>query len=86
MATALQMFLDEHGEELMRRNLYRNFLLHLCNLYDFGVVTPAVVLSVARECFPKTASGKIQRAQLRAALDAHWALNDVVGRVVQHLL
>lgn len=44
MGLALQMFLDAHGQELLRRNLYRNFILHLSNLYDFGIIAPATVL------------------------------------------
>ncbi len=44
MGVALQMFLDAHGQELLRRNLYRNFILHLSNLYDFGIIAPATVL------------------------------------------
>jgi polycomb protein SUZ12 len=44
MGVALQMFLDNHGQELLKRNLYRNFILHLSNLYDFGIIAPATVL------------------------------------------
>lgn len=44
MGLALQMFLNDHGLELLKRNLYRNFVLHLCNLYDFGIIGPATVL------------------------------------------
>ena len=44
MSLALQKFLNVHGEELLQRNLYRNFILHLCNLYDFGIIGPATVL------------------------------------------
>lgn len=44
MGLALQMFLDAHGQELLQRNLYRNFILHLSNLYDFGIIAPATVL------------------------------------------
>lgn len=44
MGLALQMFLEAHGQELLRRNLYRNFILHLSNLYDFGIIAPATVL------------------------------------------
>ncbi len=43
MGLALQMFLDDNGKELLRRNLYRNFILHLSNLYDFGIIGPATV-------------------------------------------
>lgn len=44
MPLGLQMFLDAHGLELLKRNLYRNFILHLCNLYDFGIIGPATVM------------------------------------------
>lgn len=44
MGLALQVFLDHHGQELLRRNLYRNFILHLSNLYDFGIIPPSTVL------------------------------------------
>ena len=44
MGSALKMFLDAHGQELIRQNLYRNFILHLSNLYDFGIIAPATVL------------------------------------------
>ena len=44
MGLALQMFLDANGQELLKRNLYRNFILHVANLFDFGVIGPATVL------------------------------------------
>ena len=44
MPLGLQMFLEAHGPEILERNLYRTFVLHLCNLYDFGIVAPATVL------------------------------------------
>lgn len=44
MGLALQVFLDHHGQDLLRRNLYRNFILHLSNLYDFGIIPPSIVL------------------------------------------
>ena len=44
MPLGLLMFLDSHGLELLKRNLYRNFILHLCNLYDFGIIGPATVM------------------------------------------
>ncbi len=46
---ALRCFIEEKGLELVRRNLYRNFVLHCCNLFEFGVVGPALVFAaVAR--------------------------------------
>lgn len=40
---ACERFLKEHGEELLRKNLYRNFILHLCNLFDYGLLSPEML-------------------------------------------
>ncbi|XP_054155235.1 polycomb protein suz12-A-like [Oppia nitens] len=36
---ACNMFVDEKATELVERNLYMNFILHLNNLYDFGLLS-----------------------------------------------
>lgn len=43
MPTALSLFVEEYGTSLLQQNLVRNFLLHVINLYDFGLVRPEVV-------------------------------------------
>ena len=45
MPQALKMFIDDRGQEVIQKNLYRNFVLHLINLYEFGVVGPAHVFT-----------------------------------------
>ena len=35
---ACAMFVQEYGETIVSRNLFHNFLLHVVNLYDFGLV------------------------------------------------
>ncbi|KAJ8687893.1 hypothetical protein QAD02_023688 [Eretmocerus hayati] len=40
---ACQMFLESKGKELLMKNLYRNFILHMNNLFDFGLVSPVVL-------------------------------------------
>ncbi|KAF0294463.1 Polycomb protein suz12 [Amphibalanus amphitrite] len=40
MPQALAMFIEQHGATIVNRNLYRNFVLHLASLYDFGVISP----------------------------------------------
>lgn len=34
IVNACELFLEERGKELVQKNLYRNFLLHLTNLFD----------------------------------------------------
>jgi hypothetical protein len=45
MNLALKMFIDEKGKELLEKNLYRNFVLHVCNLFEFGVLGPGHVFT-----------------------------------------
>jgi len=37
---ACDKFVEYQGKELIRKNLYRNFILHLTNLFDFGLLSP----------------------------------------------
>jgi len=40
---ACQMFLESKGKELLMKNLYRNFVLHMCSLFDFGLISPVIL-------------------------------------------
>ncbi|KAG8042302.1 hypothetical protein G9C98_004936 [Cotesia typhae] len=40
---ACQMFLDFKGKKLLMKNLYRNFLLHMSSLFDFGLISPVIL-------------------------------------------
>lgn len=37
--SAVLMFVKEHGEFIITNNLYRNFIVHLSNLFDYGLLT-----------------------------------------------
>lgn len=43
------MFLNAKGDELLRKNLYRNFVLHVCNLFDFGLISSQTVYMIIRQ-------------------------------------
>merc|ERR1719193_1355976 len=45
MPQALTMFIEENGHLLIQKGVYRNFILHLVNLFEFGVVGPAHVFT-----------------------------------------
>lgn len=36
---ACEIFIEKYGQDLWNQKLYRNFLLHLCNLFDAGLLT-----------------------------------------------
>ncbi|XP_067648345.1 polycomb protein Su(z)12 isoform X2 [Eurosta solidaginis] len=46
---ACEMFLDTNGHEIIRKNLYRNFILHICSLFDYGLLEPENVYKTAQK-------------------------------------
>ncbi|KAJ8963629.1 hypothetical protein NQ314_005529 [Rhamnusium bicolor] len=36
---ACQIFVQHKGKELLLKNLYKNFVVHMCSLFDFGLVS-----------------------------------------------
>ncbi|XP_050441495.1 polycomb protein suz12-B [Adelges cooleyi] len=40
ISLALSMFVELKGKDILRKNLYRNFMLHLCNLCDLRLISP----------------------------------------------
>ena len=38
LVVELDRFVDAHAADIVGMNLYKNFLLHLGNLYEFGVI------------------------------------------------
>ncbi|XP_014666006.1 PREDICTED: polycomb protein suz12-B-like [Priapulus caudatus] len=47
--SACQLFIEEAGREVLRRRLYRNFVVHLTNLCDFGLLKSYQILTVLRQ-------------------------------------
>ncbi|KAJ6647472.1 Polycomb protein Su(z)12 [Pseudolycoriella hygida] len=39
MPLACEMFIELKGDELLQKNNYKNFMMHLCNLFDCGVIS-----------------------------------------------
>lgn len=37
---ACDMFIEHKGRELLEKNLYKNFILHMSSLFDFGLISP----------------------------------------------
>jgi polycomb protein SUZ12 len=43
MPQASQSFVEEHGRELIEKNIVKNYLIHLVNMFDFSLVSPDIV-------------------------------------------
>lgn len=39
---ACEMFVEQWGQKLLEQNLFKNFVLHMCNLFDHGLVSATV--------------------------------------------
>ncbi|XP_058833313.1 polycomb protein suz12-B isoform X2 [Topomyia yanbarensis] len=46
---ALEMFIECRGRELLNKNLYRNFILHMSSMFDFGLVSPEAMQKTIRK-------------------------------------
>ena len=46
---AVSMFIQEYGTEIIQRNLFRNALVHLGNLGDFGLLKPDALRTAANQ-------------------------------------
>lgn len=43
MHQAIMLFTENRGAHIIRRNLCRNFLLHLVNMHDFNLVNTSTI-------------------------------------------
>ncbi|XP_017070605.1 polycomb protein Su(z)12 isoform X2 [Drosophila eugracilis] len=46
---ACEMFLDAKGNEIVKKNLYRNFILHMCSLFDYGLIAAETVYKTVQK-------------------------------------
>lgn len=73
-ALACDMFVELHGRELLAKNLYRNFVVHMCSLFDYGLIPS--------EPFHKAVQ-KLQR-RLNESADAKQVIYDARAQHLQH--
>ena len=45
---ALKMFIEEKGKDILEKNLYKNFVIHVCNLFEFGVISSTEVFDTVK--------------------------------------
>lgn len=64
---ACSMFLESHGTELLRKSLYRNFVLHMISLHDFGLIGTGVVYKSILQL-----QSKMQDIGVQKQLAASW--------------
>ena len=68
---ALKMFIEEKGREVLAKGLYRNFVLHVCNLFEFGVLGPGHVFTAIHR-MQKFVLDKDHQFSDWPRQDSHW--------------
>lgn len=74
---ACQMFLQMRGKELLEKNLYRNFVLHMSSLHDFGLLSPIALYQTVQMLNQMLADNAEAKEKMRESLRAqreHWNL------------
>lgn len=72
---ACQMFLQMKGKELLEKNLYRNFVLHMSSLHDFGLLSPVALYQTIQMLNQMLADNTEAKEKMRMSLKAqreHW--------------
>ncbi|XP_045450917.1 polycomb protein suz12-B [Melitaea cinxia] len=83
---ACQMFLQMKGKELLEKNLYRNFILHMCSLHDFGLLSPVALYQTVQMLNQMLADNAEAKEKMRESLKAqreHW---NTVGKYQQPVI
>uniref|UniRef100_A0A2A4J8H1 Uncharacterized protein n=1 Tax=Heliothis virescens TaxID=7102 RepID=A0A2A4J8H1_HELVI len=65
---ACQMFLQMRGKELLEKNLYRNFVLHMCSLHDFGLLSPVALYQTVQMLNQMLADNAEAKEKMRESL------------------
>ncbi|XP_037806254.1 polycomb protein Su(z)12 isoform X1 [Lucilia sericata] len=72
---ACEMFLDANGHEIIRKNIYRNFILHMCSLFDYGLVSPETLYKTVQKLqgiLSKYRDGQEMMSKQREAQLKYW--------------
>ncbi|PNF35214.1 Polycomb protein suz12-B [Cryptotermes secundus] len=80
---ACTMFLEVRGQELLLKNLYRNFVLHMCSLFDFGLVSPVTLYTTIQRLQDLIGeSGEVKEVLQNSwqAQRRHWLAGDSNGQ------
>lgn len=83
---ACTMFLEVKGRELLLKNLYRNFVLHMCSLFDFGLVSPVTLYTTIQRLQDLIGeSGEVKEILQNSwqAQRRHWLAGDCNGQSSQ---
>lgn len=75
---ACQTFVQHKGKELLLKNLYKNFVLHMGSLFDFGLVSAVCLyttIKTLQEMVGETAAIRTVLKQARDAQIDNWSKN-----------
>lgn len=74
------------AKELLEKNLYRNFILHVSSLHDFGLLSPVALYQTVQKLNQTLADSPDAKERMRESLRAqreHW---NAVGKYQQPVI
>ncbi|KAJ8916907.1 hypothetical protein NQ315_013376 [Exocentrus adspersus] len=75
---ACQMFVQHKGKELLLKNLYKNFVVHMCSLFDFGLLSAVCLYTTIQklqEIVGETGAIRTILKESREAQIDNWSRN-----------
>lgn len=81
MGMALEDFVEQRGEEILQKNLYRNFVLHCTNMADYGLISTTIFLKVIVKIQKMLSSNENLRNAIASGLNGQRECFKVLTRV-----
>ena len=75
IALACTKFVELQGKEVIKKNLYRNFILHLSSLFDFGLLEAKSFFNVVQNL-----QAQMKENNSAASLRGKWKENISQGQ------
>ncbi|XP_070490372.1 polycomb protein suz12-A [Chironomus tepperi] len=73
IALACDLFLKEKGLELLEKNLYRNYIVHLSSMFNYGLISPQTIIGNIRRLNEMLKDNQDEFGRLKANRKAHVA-------------
>lgn len=81
---ACSMFVQHKGKELLMKNLYRNFVVHMCSLFDFGLVSAVSLYQTIQKLQEMVNETSAIRNVLRESREAQMDIWTKLANTQQH--
>uniref|UniRef100_A0A336L0Z7 CSON001913 protein n=1 Tax=Culicoides sonorensis TaxID=179676 RepID=A0A336L0Z7_CULSO len=86
---ACDMFVEHKGKELLEKNVYKNFILHMCSLFDFGLISPEnfyTTVQKIQKILNQSEEARIQLTKRNEEQAEYWKTTGIFKQIEQQKL